>query len=461
MGAGDHVRRTLLWATPLLAIAAGTLCLLQGWSLAQAIVLGLTLWCAIWWISEAVPMSITALLPLAVFPLLSVITPEQAAEAYGHPLILLLLGGFLLSKSMEASGAHRRLALGMITLFGQNSPRRVVLGFVAASGLLSMWISNTATTLMLLPVAAATLSDRSSRVVGTALFLGIAYGASVGGIGTPVGTPPNLIFMTVYGETTGQTPTFLEWMGWGLPLTLLGLPVIGLWLTRRLTAHEPLDVPAPGPWQAHERRVLMVFAVTALAWVTRREPFGGWSGWLGLPDANDASVALLAVVALFMLPDGRGRRLLDWETAVQIPWGVLILFGGGIAIATAFMESGLSELIGGHLSAMAQLPLWLAMLLIALSVSFLTEVTSNTATTNLLMPILAAAGIAAGIDPAILMVPAAMSASCAFMLPVATAPNAIVFGSGRVTVAEMAREGFALNILLALLVTAVCWWRLG
>lgn len=456
--APDH---RLLVAGPALALLTITGGIAGGLPTPEAVTLGVTLWCALWWVTEAVPMAVTGLLPLALFPLLGVITPAQAAQAYGSPLILLLLGGFILSKAMERSGAHRRIALLIVRALGADRPARVLLGLVLASGLLSMWISNTATTLMLLPVAAAALGTTASPALATALFLGIAYGASVGGIGTPVGTPPNLVFLQVYGQTTGTTPGFLAWMSWGLPVALLGLPVIALWLGRRLDRGERLALPEPGPWQAAERRVLTVFATTAVLWITRSEPFGGWSSWLALPRANDASVALLAVVTLFLVPDGRGSRLLSWDEAARIPWGVLLLFAGGIAIASAFVASGLSVRTGALLVVLLDLPRWAMLLLIALGVSFLTEVTSNTATTNLLMPILAAAGVAAGVDPAILMVPAAMSASCAFMLPVATAPNAIVYGSGRVTARAMAREGLALNLLLAGLVALVCGWRLG
>lgn len=220
-------------------------------------------------------------------------------------------------------------------------------------------------------------------------------------------------------------------------------------------------MPEVGPWQPAERRTLIVFALTALAWVTRREPFGGWSQWLDLPQANDASVALLAVVALFVIPDGRGGRLLSWQAAERIPWGVLILFGGGIAIAKAFSVSGLSALLGEALAGVGAWPLWLAVFTIALSVTLLTEITSNTAAAVLLMPILALAALAAGIDPRLLMLPAAMSASCAFMLPVATAPNAIVYGSGVVSAARMAREGLLLNLVGAACVTLVCLMVLG
>jgi sodium-dependent dicarboxylate transporter 2/3/5 len=292
------------------------------------------------------------------------------------------------------------------------------------------------------------------------LLLGMAYAASVGGIATPIGTPPNLIFMQIFRDTTGTEISFGQWMSWGLPVVVLMVPLMGLWLTRRLHGSSEVDLPDPGHWRTEETRVMIVFALTALAWVTRTEPFGGWRSWLDLPTANDASVALLAVVLMFIVPNGRGERLLTWEHAVTIPWGVLILFSGGICLAKGFVSSGLSQLLGDWLASMNYLPVWALMGMICLVVTFLTETTSNVATTTLLMPILAAAGVAAGLPPEVLMVPAAMTASCAFMLPVATAPNTVVYGSGRVAVERMVREGFALNMLGVAVVAAVCYWRL-
>jgi sodium-dependent dicarboxylate transporter 2/3/5 len=326
---------------------------------------------------------------------------------------------------------------------------------MAASATLSMWISNTATTLMLLPVALAVLERvRDERMV-MPLLLGIAFSASLGGIGTPIGTPPNLIFMQVYQESTGTEISFLRWMGWGVPVVLLFLPLMGLWLTRNLSGIGRITVPDVGPWRTDEARVMTVFALTALAWITRREPFGGWSEWLGLPGANDAAVAFVAVVAMFLVPDGKGGRLLDWERAERIPWGMLLLFAGGITIARAFEATGISVALGETLSGLADLPVVLLIAVICLAITFLTEMTSNTATTTLMMPILAAAAIGAGIEPTLLMIPAAMSASCAFMLPVATAPNAIMFGTGRFSTRAMAREGLVLNLLGAAVITLV------
>jgi sodium-dependent dicarboxylate transporter 2/3/5 len=452
------LRRAALFGGPLLAavaLAAAPLLDLQG---DAATVLAVAVLCVVWWIFEPVPIPVTSLLPLAVLPLFGVLTPAEVGQAYGSPLILLLLGGFLLSKAMESSGAHRRIALGMINLFGAESPRRLVLGFMVAAALLSMWISNTATTLMLLPVALAVLEGAEARqTLGPPLLLGLAYAASVGGVGTPIGTPPNLIFMQVYQDYTGQAISFTRWMSWGVPVVVLLVPVMAWWLTRGLRRVGAVEVPVVGSWHSAERRVLTVFALTALAWITRGEPFGGWSAWLNLPQANDASVALLAVVLMSVLPDGRGGRLLEWEQAVRIPWGVLLLFAGGICLARGFVASGLSEMLGGGLAAMTALPTLLLMLLVCLAVTFMTEATSNTASTTLLMPVLAAAALAAGFAPELLMVPAAISASCAFMLPVATAPNSVVFGSGLVTTARMAREGLLLNFIAATVVALVCY----
>ena len=414
--------------------------------------------CMLWWIFEPLPIPVTSLLPIAVFPISGVLTSEQVGASVGSPLIILLLGGFLLSRGMESTGAHHRIALSVVNLVGGHKPRRLVLGFMIAGALLSMWISNTASILMLMPVALAVLASCSDRnSLAAPLLLGLAWSCSIGGLGTPIGTPPNLILVQVYEENTAQTISFGQWMSWGIPVVLTLLPLAWWWVTRAVPRELDIQVPAVGPWRSAERRVLVVFGLTAVAWITRAEPFGGWQTWLDLPAANDASVALLAVVALFVVRDDQGEPLIDWAKASQIPWGVLLLFGGGICLARAFVASGLSAQVGDALTAVAALPVFAMMLLLALAVTFLTEATSNTATTALLMPVLAAVALAAEIDPLWLMVPAAMSASCAFMLPVATAPNAVVFGSGELPIRRMVREGFALNLIGALLIATVAW----
>lgn len=449
----------MLFAGPLLALAAGLLMRDSGPAVAWTV--AVTTLCAAWWITEAVPIPVTALIPIALLPLVGAIPPSQAARAVGDPLILLLMGGFMLSTAMEKSGAHRRIALGMINLFGASDGRRLVFGFMAAAAVLSMWISNTATTLMLLPIALAVIQGCGDKRLALPLLLGMCYAASIGGTGTPVGTPPNLIFMRVYQESTGIQLGFTQWMSWALPVVLVMLPIAGFWLTRGLKLNAPVQLPSVGRWRREEVRTLLVFAITALLWVTRREPFGGWSGLLGLDQANDGSVALLAVVAMFIVPNGAGGRLLDWKTAVSIPWGILLLFSGGICLAGAFASTGLSASLGAALASQADWTPLLLILLICLAVTFLTEITSNTATTSLLMPILAAAAIAAGMEPRLIMVPAAISASFAFMLPVATGPNAVVFSSGRLTVPQMAREGLALNFLGAVVISTITYWLLS
>lgn len=449
-----------LFLGPAAAGLTGFLLYQAGWPPEACWTGAVTTLCAVWWIFEPIPIPVTSLIPLALFTMTGVLTPAEVGESYGSPLVLLLMGGFILSTAMAKSGAHRRIALNMVSLFGRSGPRGVVFGFMAASALLSMWISNTATTLMLLPIVLAVLEQTQDRRLALALLLGVAYAASVGGIGTPVGTPPNVVFMRIYAETTGSEVSFLGWMKLGVPVVIVFVPIIGLWLTRNLETAEQLHLPAVGAWRKEETRTLGVFAFTALAWVTRKEPFGGWSEMLGLAGANDASVALAAVVVMFLVPNGHGRRLLDWKTAERIPWGILILFGGGIAIAKAFVNSGLSAALGELLAGFTAMPLIILLALICLIVTFLTEVTSNTATTVLLMPILAAAAVSAGLEPMLLMVPAAMSASCAFMLPVATAPNAIVFGTERFTVQTMVREGFILNLIGMIVITSLCYWLL-
>jgi sodium-dependent dicarboxylate transporter 2/3/5 len=461
MSSTSSTKNVAMAAGPIVALLAGYLMHAAGFPTEAAATLGITALCIIWWVFEPIPIPATSLLPLALLPLMGVLTPADIASAYGHSLILLLLGGFILSTALEKNGAHRRIALTMVRAFGGTSSRRLVFGFMAASAVLSMWISNTATTLMLLPVALAVLEKSEDPDLARPLLLGIAYASSVGGIGTPIGTPPNVIFMGVYEQQVGERITFGGWMLWGVPVVLTLLPLIALYLTRKLRHHGAPLMPEVGPWRTAEIRVLLVFAATALLWITRQEPLGGWAGALGISASQDYQVAFLAVTALFLIPDGKGERLLDWDSAARIPWGMLILFGAGIAIAAGFTESGLSQSIGTLLSGLASLHVLVIMLGICLTVTFLTETTSNTATTTLLMPILAAAGLGAGMDPKLFMIPAAMSASCAFMLPVATAPNVIMYATGKFSIGEMAREGFALNFIGAVVIAGLCYLLLS
>lgn len=453
----------MLWVAPLLSVLIGWSVWKFGWLEASAsITLGIALWTAFWWIFEAVPIPVASLLPLSLLPLFGILEPKVVGEKYGHPLVLLLLGGFLLSKAMEKSGAHRRIALMMVNACPPGE-KFLILGFMVATAFLSMWISNTATTLMMLPMAMAVIQNSRSEALKVPLLLGIAFAANVGGIGTPIGTPPNLVMMGAYKDLGHPELSFTEWMKFGVPVTVTMVLFIWLWLSRGVTGKERIALPDPGTWRTPEVRTLLVFILTALAWITRSEPFGGWKTWLDLPQANDASVAFVAVIFLFCLPSGekKGDRLLDWKTANKIPWGMLVLVGAGLCLGEGFKQSGLSATIAGVFSGIENLPLLIILLGIALLVTFLTEMTSNTATTNVLMPILGAAATASDIDPILLMIPAAMSASCAFMLPVATIPNAVVFGTGEVSVRRMAREGLALNLIGAMVVSGICYLLLS
>lgn len=436
----------------------------------------ITLLVAVLWVTEALPIPVTSLIPFFAFPMAGVLTHKESASALGSHVILLLMGAFMLSKALEKSNVHSRLAYYLVNITGGKSAKRLVLGFMLTAAILSMWISNSATTLMLLPITLAVLQHVKDPKLTIAMLLGIAYAASLGGVGTPVGTPPNIIFMSVYLETQGKEISFLEWMKTGVPIVVIGIPVMAWWLTRKLENTQSYELPKSGAWTSAEKRVLITFSGIALAWMFR--PF--WSQWLNMPSIGDSSIALAGVVLMFLIPDGtktaqvpqangqfgevttkpKSNKLLDWDTAVSIPWGMLLLFAGGICIAKAFSSSGLSALMGEALTGLSDLPVPLLVLSICLFVTFLTEITSNTATATLLMPILAAAGVAAGIDPALMMMPAAISASCAFMLPVATAPNAIVYGMDKFSIRTMAREGFMLNILLALIITLVSCFTL-
>ena len=453
----------MLWASPALAILICWIFHYFGEMETKAVItLGIAIWTALWWIFEAVPIPIASLLPLSLLPLFGILEPKVVGEKYGHPLVLLLFGGFLLSKAMEKSGAHKRIALIMVNAC-PSGEKFLILGFMIATAFLSMWISNTATTLMMLPMALAVIQGSRNHQLTIPLLLGIAFAANVGGIGPPIGTPPNLVMIGAYSDLGYPELSFSEWMKFGIPVTIIMVLMIWLWLSRGITDRRKISLPHPGNWRVAEVRTLIVFGLTALAWITRSEPFGGWKTWLDLPNANDASVAFLAVIALFCIPSGNSQkdRLLDWKTANQIPWGMLVLVGAGLCLGEGFKQSGLSAKIAGTFSGIENLHLMGLLLGVCLLVTFLTEMTSNTATTNVLMPILGAAATASSIDPILLMIPAAMSASCAFMLPVATIPNAVVFGTGEVTVKRMAREGLVLNLLGALIISIICYFLLS
>jgi sodium-dependent dicarboxylate transporter 2/3/5 len=442
---------------------------------------GLGLWMAIWWSSEALPVPVTALLPLIALPLAGIAPIETAASLYAHPLIFLFLGGFLLALGIQKHGLHRRLALNIVARTGTR-PAALVAGFMTATGLLSMWVSNTATAMLMLPIGLSVIAEVRGETphpshphddpFAIALLLGIAYGASIGGLGTLIGTPPNAL-LAAYAETEfGIRIGFARWMLVGVPMAL----VMGFaaWLILTRTAFRLNDVHLAagqdaiarhleelGSMSANEKRVALLFLVTAALWLTRP-----WLTTLpGLAGLNDSSIAIGAGFALFLLPtsraSGNGGRLIAWTDAASLPWGTLLLFGGGLSLAGAIGSSGLAGWIGDALTGFADWPLLALVALIAAIVVFLTELTSNTATTAAFLPLMGALALVAGLPPLMLMAPAALAASAAFMLPVATPPNAIVHGSGMVPIPAMMRAGFALNIATILLVTAMVPLLLG
>jgi sodium-dependent dicarboxylate transporter 2/3/5 len=435
-------------------------------------------WMATWWLTEAVPLAVTALLPVVLFPLLGIAPIRDTTAPYANPLIFLFLGGFLLGLGIQRFGLHRRIALHVLLRVG-TSPRALVGGFMLAAAGLSMWISNTATAIMMLPIGASVLKlldeqeqanaagatpDAPTRGFGTALVLGIAYACSIGGIGTLVGTPPNLVLAAFVREQYGIEVTMLGWLGIGLPLVAIMLPLTWWYLTRIAFSLPATALPcgrdvlhaelaALGPMDRGERTALVVFLATALGWLLRPQLVD----WTGLTGLSDAGIAMLGALSLFVIPVDRkaNRYALDWETARQVPWEVLILFGGGLSLAGAIAANGVDNFIAGGFAGLAGLPFWVIALAITAAVIFLTEITSNTAVTTTLMPVLAATAAATGAPPGLLLTAAALAASCAFMLPVATPPNAIVFSSGYVSVAEMARAGLVLNLVAIVVVTLV------
>ncbi len=470
---------------------AGVLPRPDGLSVEAVRLVGVTLWVGVWWISEAIPLGATALIPFATFPLFGIATAAETSPAYASPFILLLLGGFLLALAVERSGVHRRLSLHVLRVVG-TSPRRLVLGFAIAAAVMSMWISNTATTLIMMPIGLA-IAERAGRaddpVAGAftiAVLLGTGYGASIGGMGTPIGTPPNLIAMAAISSKFPEaTPlTFVTWALAAMPAVVLIIPIMWLMLTRvypkvpvdlDLGAAEVIraELKRLGAWKSAEIRSVAVFGLAAVMWITRKDlvlgtvqdfagwdtvlawlsnakgevAVPGWATWFALEGTHDGTVAILVACIAFALPAGGGskERLLPWHVAVQVPWGLVLLFGGGVALSKGFDATGLSAYLGATLGRLADASPSVFMGVTALSATFGTEIISNTALANITMPILAETAKAASLDPKALVVPVALACSCAFMMPAATGPNAIVFGTGRIRIAEMAKAGFLIN----------------
>lgn len=433
-----------------------------------------TAWMTLWWVTAAVPLAVTALLPLALYPILGIAGPERTAAPYANPVIFLFMGGFFLAAAIERWGLHRRLALAVLRRTGA-TPRRVVAGFMIASALISMWISNTATAAMMMPIGAAVLKLAGERPeesrFGSALMLGIAYAASIGGVATLVGTPPTAILAANARELAGQPIDFARWLAFGLPISglLLAIAWAVLCIVAFRLGSRPLEQlgevlererGALGEWSAGERATAAVFALAALAWVLREpKDLGPWTLpgiQTFLPQVGDETIAMAAAAVLFLTPvrSSEGRTvLLDWPHARRIPWDILILFGGGLTVAAQFEDTGLISWVGARLDALAGLPLAAVLALVTLLFTLLTELASNTAIAALAMPVTATLAHALGADPLVLMAAAALASSLGFMLPVGTPPNAIVFATGYIRAPEMARVGVMLDVAGAAAVT--------
>lgn len=446
-----------------------------GLSEAGVAVLASTVWIAVWWIFEVTHIAVTALLPIILFPVTGALGLSATTASYGHKFIFLYMGGFILAMTIEKWGLHKRIALHIINALGAGISR-IILGFMVATAFLSMWISNTATTVMMLPIALAIVQQlkdhpdtkaNENQLFGKALMLAIAYSASIGGMATLFGTPPNLVLAGVVEKTFGVEIGFAQWFQFGFPISVLLLTICWLYLTRFAFRFELQAFPggraeirrlihALGRMSREETTVLIIFGFTALGLIGRQ--------WLQrlLPGLDDTVVAMTAGLVLFLWPSSKkGGTLIGWPEAVRLPWGVLILFGGGMALAAGFDQSGLAEWIGTQFEVLKGLPLILLVLILVAAVNFLTEITSNVATTAMLLPILAAMALNIDIHPYILLVSATVAASCAFMLPVATPPNAIVFGSGYLTIPDMMRTGIWMNILSVILLTLAVYGGLS
>jgi len=466
-------RRTGLVLGPVLFVIALTLPPPAGVPDPAWRVAAVTMLMATWWVTEAIPLAATALLPLVLFPLLGVVDIDAAAAPYANPVIFLFMGGFLLAAAFERSGLHRRLALAMVRL-GGTGPRQIVGSFMAATAFISLWVSNTATVAMLLPIALSLVdlveerADFSGETAGpahrnfaVALLLGLAYAANIGGLGTPIGTPPNALLVGYMAESYQRRIGFLQWMLVGIPLVAVGIPLAWLLLTRvffpvggeRIAGgREAITAQAKALGRASraEWTVGVVATLTAAAWMT--QPLIARAA----PAVSDAGIAVAAALALFLIPiSRRGERALGGDTMARVPWDVLVLFGGGLSLANGIQQTGLAVGVGKSAAAAGAMPFALVVLVVTAIVVFLTELTSNTAVAAALLPVVTALAVAVGGDPMLLAIPMVLAASCGFMMPVGTPPNAMVYGTGRIRLPEMLRAGLATNVLFILLITLV------
>ncbi|RFA34069.1 anion transporter [Virgibacillus dokdonensis] len=453
----------------------------EGLSQQGLAILASTIWVAIWWMTEAIPIPATSLLPIILFPLTGGLDIGTTTSSYGSDTIFLFMGGFMIALAMEKWNLHRRIALSIISVIGTNT-NRIILGFMVATGFLSMWISNTATAMMMVPIGLAIIyqisdalkddpsidTSKENFAFGKALMLSIAYSASVGGIATLIGTPPNAALAGVINEMYGIELSFAKWMLFGVPIAWGFIFIIWFYLIKIAYPLKLKQLPGGkalihqekqklGKPSAEEKAVFIVFILAALAWISRSFLLVQIN-----PNINDAIIAMSAAILLFLLPSKNYKDtfLLDWNTAVKLPWGILLLFGGGLAVAAGFTQSGLSEWIGNQLTALQGIHIFIVLLVVAGLVIFLTEITSNTATANMMYPIMAALALALGVHPFVVMIAAGVASSCAFMLPVATPPNAVVFGSGYLRIPDMVKAGVTLNIIGSILVTLAIYFLL-
>ncbi|MEO9805603.1 MAG: SLC13 family permease [Reichenbachiella sp.] len=425
-------------------------------------VLATTAWVGIWWMTEAIPIEATALLPMILFPILGALNMKSTTFPYAHPLIFLFLGGFMIAIAIENWNLHKRIALNIISLLGSN-PRQLILGFMIATGFLSMWISNTATTLMMIPIGISVITNlKEDKRFSKALPLAIAYSASIGGMATLIGTPPNIVFAGIVKDTFGVEVNFMEWMMIGLPFSVLMIAITWLVITRvsfKISSDVSLldsgineKLHELGKMSAEEKRVLAVFLFTAFCWMSRTYLLNPL-----IPALNDTTIAIFGGLALFLIPNSGEGKLLDWKMMSKVPWGVLVLYGGGLSMANAVAQTDLAQWIGNLLNHWGTIDLVLLILMIVAAVNFMTEITSNIATASMVLPILAALAISIGAHPYYLMVGAILAASCAFMLPVATAPNAIAFASGTIKMRDMIKVGVLLNILSIFIISFIVY----
>lgn len=439
-------------------------------------VLATTLWIAIWWIFEVIPIAVTALLPIILFPLTGAMSLNSTTTSFGHKYVFLYIGGFILAIAIEKWNLHKRIALNIIKTIGTNV-KQIILGFMLATAFLSMWISNTATTVMMLPIAMAIVTqlkdnpntiENENSIFGKALMLAIAYSASIGGIATLIGTPPNLIFAGVLEDQYGIEISFAKWIMYGLPLAIILLFICWKYLTKIAFKFEQNEFPGGkseiekqitllGKFSYEEKIVGFVFLITAILWIIRSFVLKQF-----LPNIDDTIIAIIGAISLFLIPTKtkKGEKIMDWKSASKLPWDILLLFGGGLAIANGFKTSGLAAWIGTQLTLINHLPLFLLLLVLVFAVNFLTEITSNLATTAMLLPVIIPVAVSLNIHPFTLMVGITTAASCAFMLPVATPPNAIVFGSGYLKIKDMMRTGVLLNMVSVIIITLMVYFLL-